>query len=59
VIFRSAHVRNLILGFAMSKWRLLRLLIMSLRQMTFISTIRCCTPTASTSPSRSASRPTA
>ncbi len=40
IIFRSAHVRNLILGFAMSKWRLLRLLIMSLRQMTFISTIR-------------------
>jgi type II secretory pathway component PulF len=40
VIARSAHVRNLILGFAMSKWRLLRLLIMSLRQMTFISTIR-------------------
>lgn len=39
-IARSAHVRNLILGFAMSKWRLLRLLIMSLRQMTFISTIR-------------------
>lgn len=40
VIARSPHVRNLILGFAMSKWRLLRLLIMSLRQMTFISTIR-------------------
>jgi type II secretory pathway component PulF len=40
VIIRSAHVRNLILGFAMSRWRLLRLLIMSLRQMTFISTIR-------------------
>jgi type II secretory pathway component PulF len=40
VIARSAHVRNLILGFAMSKWRLLRLLIMSLRQLTFISTIR-------------------
>lgn len=39
-IARSAHVRNLILGFFMSKWRLLRLLIMSLRQMTFISTIR-------------------
>lgn len=38
-IVRSAHVRNLILGFAMSKWRLLRLLIMSMRQMTFISTI--------------------
>lgn len=40
VIFRSSKVRNLILGFTMSKWRLLRLLIMSLRQMTFISTIR-------------------
>jgi len=40
VIARSANVRNLILGFVMSKWRLLRLLIMSLRQMTFISTIR-------------------
>lgn len=40
VIARSAHVRNLILGFAMSKWRLLRLLIMSLRQMTFLSTIK-------------------
>jgi type II secretory pathway component PulF len=40
VIFKSAHVRNLILGFTMSKWRLLRLLVMSIRQMTFISTIR-------------------
>jgi len=40
IIARSTHVRNLILGFAMSKWRLLRLLIMGLRQMTFISTIR-------------------
>lgn len=40
VITQSAHVRNLILGFTMSRWRLLRLLIMSLRQMTFISTIR-------------------
>jgi type II secretory pathway component PulF len=39
-IARSAHVRNLILGFFMSKWRLLRLLIMSLRQMTFLSTIK-------------------
>ena len=36
----SAKVRNLILGFAMARWRLLRLLIMSLRQMTFISTIK-------------------
>lgn len=40
VIVRSAHVRNLILGFFMSKWRLLRLLVMSLRQVTFISTIQ-------------------
>lgn len=40
VIARSAAVRNFILGFVMSKWRLLRLLVMSLRQMTFISTIR-------------------
>ena len=40
VICRSAVVRNLILGFMMSKWRLLRLLIMSLRQVTFLSTIR-------------------
>lgn len=40
VIIRSAKVRNLILGFTMSKWRLLRLLIMCLRQMTFISTIK-------------------
>lgn len=39
VIFKSSHVRNIILGFVMSKWRLLRLLIMSMRQMTFISTI--------------------
>ena len=39
-IARSATVRNLILGFAMARWRLLRLLIMSLRQMTFISTIK-------------------
>lgn len=40
VITRSVHVRNLILGFAMSKWRLLRLLVMSLRQVTFLSTIQ-------------------
>jgi type II secretory pathway component PulF len=33
-------VRNLILGLAMSKWRLLRLMILSLRQMTFLSTIK-------------------
>ena len=40
IIARSAKVRGFILGFAMSRWRLLRLLIMSLRQMTFISTIK-------------------
>jgi len=40
VIWRSDKVRNLILGIAMSKWRLLRNLIMSLRQMTFLATIR-------------------
>jgi len=39
-IARSSHVRSLILGFAMSKWRLLRLLVMSLRQLTFLSTIQ-------------------
>jgi type II secretory pathway component PulF len=39
-IFRSTHVRNLILGFVMSKWRTLRLLVMSLRQVTFLSTIQ-------------------
>jgi type II secretory pathway component PulF len=39
-IMRSAKVRGLIMGVTMSKWRLFRLLIMSLRQMTFISTIR-------------------
>jgi len=40
IIARSAKVRNFILGFTMSKWRLMRLLIMSLRQMTFLSTMR-------------------
>lgn len=40
VIFKSPHVRNLILGFVMSKWRLMRLLVMSLRQVTFLSTIQ-------------------
>ena len=39
-IFRSSHVRTLILGLTMARWRLLRLLIMSLRQMTFLSTIK-------------------
>ncbi|MCH7227153.1 type II secretion system F family protein [Haloferula sp. A504] len=40
VIWRSEKLRNTILGLAMSKWRLLRTLIMSLRQMTFLSTIK-------------------
>ena len=39
VIWRSYKVRNAILSVAMSKWRLLRLLVMSLRQMTFLSTM--------------------
>ena len=39
-IWRSNKLRNAILGLAMSKWRLLRLLVMSLRQMTFIGTMR-------------------
>lgn len=39
-IARSSKVRNFLLGFGMAKWRLLRLLIMSIRQLTFISTIR-------------------
>lgn len=37
---RSLKIRTLIMGIAMSKWRLFRLLIMSLRQMTFLSTIK-------------------
>jgi type II secretory pathway component PulF len=40
VIYRSGHVQSVILGLAMSRWRLLRQLIMSLRQLTFLSTIR-------------------
>ena len=39
-IARSSKVRGVLMGIAMSKWRLFRLLIMSLRQMTFISTIK-------------------
>jgi len=38
-ISKSQSVRGVIMGIAMSKWRLFRMLIMSLRQMTFISTI--------------------
>jgi type II secretory pathway component PulF len=40
IIARSAKVRTFLLGFVMSKWRLLRLLVMSLRQVTFLSTIQ-------------------
>jgi len=39
-IFQSVKVRNLILGFAMARWRLLRQLILGLRQMTFLSTMK-------------------
>jgi type II secretory pathway component PulF len=39
-IARSSKVRNVILGFVMSRWRLARLLIMSMRQLTFLSTIK-------------------
>lgn len=39
-IWRSNKLRNTILGLGMSKWRLLRQLIMSLRQLTFLGTIK-------------------
>jgi type II secretory pathway component PulF len=39
-IAKVEKVQGLIMGVAMSKWRLLRLLVMSLRQMTFLSTIK-------------------
>lgn len=39
-IVLSDKVRNGLLGFFMSKWRLLRLLVMGMRQMTFLSTIK-------------------
>ncbi len=39
-IAKSAKVRNVILGFVMSRWRLARLLVMSMRQLTFLSTIK-------------------
>jgi type IV pilus assembly protein PilC len=39
-IWRSNNLRNMILGLGMSKWRLLRNLVMSLRQMTFLGTIK-------------------
>lgn len=39
LIWRSETARNAITSIAMSKWRLLSLLVMSLRQMTFLSTM--------------------
>lgn len=39
VIWRSDKVRNTIMALGMSKWRLLSNLVMSLRQMTFLSTM--------------------
>ncbi|WP_193211054.1 type II secretion system F family protein [Luteolibacter marinus] len=39
-VWRSNKVRNFILGLGMSKWRLLRMMILSLRQMTFLSTMK-------------------
>jgi type II secretory pathway component PulF len=36
----SEKIRTTIMNLAMSKWRLLRMLVMSLRQMTFLGTIR-------------------
>ena len=38
-IWRSYNVRTFITNLAMSKWRLLRLLIMGLRQLTFLGTL--------------------
>lgn len=40
VIWKVGVVRNFLLGLIMSKWRLLRMLVMSLRQMTFLSTVK-------------------
>lgn len=39
-IWRSLTVRNAILGFAMARWRLLRQLVLGMRQMTFLSTMK-------------------
>jgi type II secretory pathway component PulF len=39
LIWRSENVRNTIMAVGMSKWRLLSNLVMSLRQMTFLSTM--------------------
>lgn len=38
-LMRSATLRNQILGFAMSRWRLLRELVMGVRQLTFLGTL--------------------
>jgi len=40
IIAQSKKVQSFLLGLGMSKWRLLRMLVMSLRQMTFIGTVR-------------------
>ena len=40
VVWKVNLVRNFMLGLIMSKWRLLRMLVMSLRQMTFLSTVK-------------------
>lgn len=40
VIAFSSTVRNFILGLAMSKWRLLRNMVLGMRQMTFLSTMK-------------------
>jgi type II secretory pathway component PulF len=36
----SPQIRNALLSFFMSRWRLLRLLVMGMRQMTFLATIK-------------------
>lgn len=38
-VWKSATARNFLLAFGMSKWRLLRQLIMGLRQLTFLGTL--------------------
>lgn len=38
-VWRSDHIRNSCMAIGMSKWRLLSQLVMSLRQMTFLSTM--------------------
>ena len=38
-VWKSAKARNFLLAFGMSKWRLLRQLIMGLRQLTFLGTL--------------------